>query len=377
VQKKDAYTHALTTAGERYERREFVAAYEYFQPVYDKVIADMQRILARNAEFEANKVAKEQRKTLAAAKQYVQRMKSHAQEVVDQFDRLLQDLKSKPLVRVHLKKPTSAVDRPAPSPAEAAPTTLASANETRVDAHKVSPLVVVNGDKRFKKAPYIPPENGALYSVRDKAGGERVIRIVGKTPDETRIQVETLENGIPSGQPIQLPIESLARQAVKDWCHLLIPLGQSQAPANQPRSSKVVTTESTAAIRLDSQNFGRCCADIVRANIKFSTQLIKDVGDGPFRAGNYEQAFLTFEQLAVGFNSAVANSRRAIADGRRQLTAEKGNLSGKEIQERTAAFVRSEQLIHTAEREFATILEGLRVYLRAQQMSSESAAADV
>jgi hypothetical protein len=123
-------------------------------------------------------------------------------------------------------------------------------------------------------------------------------------------------------------------------------------------------------MRLDSQNFGRCCADIARANIKFSTQLIKDVGDGPFRAGNYEQAFLTFEQLAVVFNSAVANSRRAIADGRRALNAEKTNLSGKEIQDRTAAFTRSEQLIHTAEREFSTILEGLRMYLRAQQSAA-------
>jgi hypothetical protein len=120
-------------------------------------------------------------------------------------------------------------------------------------------------------------------------------------------------------------------------------------------------------MRLDIQNFGRCCGDIVRANIKFGTQLIKDVGDGPFRAGNYEQAFLTFEQLAVGFTAAVGNSRRAIADGRRALTAEKGKLSGKEIQERTAAFIRSEQLIHTAEREFSTILEGLRMHLRAQQ----------
>ena len=120
-------------------------------------------------------------------------------------------------------------------------------------------------------------------------------------------------------------------------------------------------------MRLDSQNFGRCCGDIARAKINFSTQLIKDVGDGPFRAGKYEQAFLNFEQLAIGFNSAVAASRRAIEDGRRALTAEKGNLSGKEIQERTAAFVRNEQLIHTAEREFSTILEGLRMYLRANQ----------
>jgi hypothetical protein len=120
-------------------------------------------------------------------------------------------------------------------------------------------------------------------------------------------------------------------------------------------------------MRIDSQNFGRCCADIVRANLNFSTQLIKDVGDGPFRAGKYEQAFLNFEQLAIGFNSAVGASRREIAEGRRQLTAEKGNLSGKEIQERTAAYIRHEQLIHTAEREFSTILEGLRMYLRAEQ----------
>ena len=101
-------------------------------------------------------------------------------------------------------------------------------------------------------------------------------------------------------------------------------------------------------------------------------RLIKDVADGPFRAGNYEQAFLMFEQLAVGFNSAVANSRRAIADGRRCSASEKGKLSGKEILERTAAFVRSENLIHTAEREFSTILEGLRMYLRVQAASGES-----
>jgi hypothetical protein len=91
------------------------------------------------------------------------------------------------------------------------------------------------------------------------------------------------------------------------------------------------------------------------------------VGDGPFRAGNYEQAFITFEQITVGFTSAVAASRRAIADGRRALLAQKGKLSGKEIEERKAAFVRSEQLISAAERSFATILEGLRMYLRTQQ----------
>ncbi len=123
-------------------------------------------------------------------------------------------------------------------------------------------------------------------------------------------------------------------------------------------------------MRLDIQNFGRCCADIARANIRFSTQLVKDVGDSSFRSGDFEQAFLMFEQLSVGFNSAVASSRRAIADGRRTLTAEKGKLSGKEIQDRSAAFTRREQLIHTAEREFSTILEGLRMYLRAQQAGS-------
>lgn len=119
-------------------------------------------------------------------------------------------------------------------------------------------------------------------------------------------------------------------------------------------------------MRLDIQNFSRCGADIVRAKIPFDTQLIKDVGDGPFRARNYEHAFRTFEQLALGFTTAVSNSHRAIADGRRKLNSEKGKLSGKEIQERTAAFVRSEQLIHTAEREFSTILEGLRMYLRSR-----------
>jgi hypothetical protein len=74
-----------------------------------------------------------------------------------------------------------------------------------------------------------------------------------------------------------------------------------------------------------------------------------------------------FEQLSVGFNSAVAGSRRAIEDGRRAMAAEKEKLSGKEIQERTAGFIRHEQLIHTAEREFSTILEGLRMHLRASQ----------
>jgi hypothetical protein len=228
-----------------------------------------------------------------------------------------------------------------------------------------TPFEVVSGDRRYRKAPYSPPEKETLYSVRDKARGERIIRVIGKSPDGTLVQVETLEDGKASNRPIQLTVHSLARQAAKGWCSLLLPVTENEeAPAaeSQPEDSNT----ANVTMRLDIQNFGRCCADIVRAGIKFDTQLIKDVGDGPFRAGHYEQAFLTFEQSAVGFTSAVTSSRRAIADGRRALTAEKGKLSGKEIQERNTAFIRSEQLIHTAEREFSKILEGLRMYLRSQ-----------
>jgi hypothetical protein len=370
-QRQDFYTKALNAAGELYEKREFVSAYESFQPVYDRIIADMQRVLARNAEFEANKVAKEQRKPLAAAKEYVQKMKSNAQQVVNQLERLLLELKSKPLVRMHLKKSGGAIAAPTKSAVEAATTTLNSANETRVDTHRAVLLEVASGENRYTKAPYAPPEKGALYAVRDKTGGERIIQVIAKSPDSAFVQVQVVQHGKPSNQIIQLAAESLARQAAKGWCHLLIPVHPGEAVTN-PHQQTAENVEQIAMMRLDSQNFGRCCADIVRANIKFSTQLIKDVADGPFRAGNYEQAFLTFEQLAVGFNSAVANSRRAIADGRRALNAEKTNLSGKEIQDRTAAFTRSEQLIHTAEREFSTILEGLRMYLRAQQDTSDT-----
>jgi hypothetical protein len=70
-----------------------------------------------------------------------------------------------------------------------------------------------------------------------------------------------------------------------------------------------------------------------------------------------------FEQLTVGFGAAVTASRQVISEGRRKLQHDKDRLSGKEIAERTAAFVRSEQLIYAAEREFSTILEGLRMYL--------------
>jgi hypothetical protein len=123
---------------------------------------------------------------------------------------------------------------------------------------------------------------------------------------------------------------------------------------------------------LDSQHFHRCCGEIARANIQFDTHVIRDVGDGPFRAGDYEQALQKFEQLAMMFSSAVANSRRAIADGRRELAASKSKLNGREIQERTAGYVRSEQLINIAARDVSTILEGLRLCVQAQQVSTNA-----
>jgi hypothetical protein len=366
VHKKDAHGEALRTTGELVEKREYVAAYECLKPVYDKVVSDMQRILARNLEFEANKLSREQRTPLAVAKTNIQKMKAYAQQVIDQFDRLLHDLESKPLVRNHIKKgrPTGTAD--APPTEEAQPTTLASADETRLDAVPGRPLEIVSGDRRYTKAPYAPPEMGTLYSVRDKAGRERIIRVIGKSPDGTLVQVETLEAAEPSKQPIQLTVDSLTRQAAKGWCSLLLPVAETEDAAAAADQAKAPNAAANTTMRLDSQNFGRCCAVIARAKINYSTQLIKDVGDGPFRAGHFEKAFLTFEQLAVGFTSAVASSRRAIADGRRALTAEKGKLSGKEIQERNAAFIRNEQQINAAEREFSTILEGLRMYLSAR-----------
>jgi hypothetical protein len=368
VHKKEPRGEALRQAGQLYENRDYVGAYEYFKPVYDKVISDMQRVLARNLEFEANKLAKEQRRPLSAAKEAVQNMKTHAQQVIDQLDRLRQDLESKPLVRHHFNKRRIADIAAAPSTTDEAPTTaLASATETRLDTNSAPSQEVAIGDTRYRKARYAPPETGTVYSVRDKSGAERVIQIIGKSPDDTLVQAQTLHRGKPSKQPVQLAVESLARQAVKGWCSVLLPIKETAddtAGAGQPAAAD---TTSNVTMRLNIQNFGRCCADIARANIKFDTQLIKDVGDGPFRAGHYEQAFLSFEQIAIGFTSAVASSRQAIAAGRRALVAEKGKLSGKEIEERKAAFIRSEQLIQTAEREFSTILEGLRMYLRAQQ----------
>src|SRR5262245_48227243 len=74
VFKRDPYGEALRAAGDLYEHREYVAAFECMKPAYDKIIADMQRILARNLEFEANKVATRERKPLTAAKEHVHKM---------------------------------------------------------------------------------------------------------------------------------------------------------------------------------------------------------------------------------------------------------------------------------------------------------------
>jgi hypothetical protein len=363
--KKDLNGEAVRTAGELYENREYVVAYETFKPAYDKVVGDMQRVLARNIEFAANELAQKLRKPLAIAKENVQHMRAHAQQVIDQFEKLRQDLESKPLVRYYLKKGGSAATA-TPPVEEAAATTIASADETQLRAAPPPLVEFVLGNKRYNKVPYAAPEPGTLYSVRDKTKGVRIIRVIAVSPDGAHAEVETVADGNSHSKRIRLAINSLVRQAEKGWCNVLLPIAELE---ESPAAGATTTPDSAphTAMRLDSQNFGRCCGDIARAKINFSTQLIKDVGDGPFRAGKYEQAFLNFEQLAIGFNSAVVASRRAIEDGRRALTAEKGNLSGKEIQERTAAFVRNEQLIHTAEREFSTILEGLRMYLRANQ----------
>ncbi len=372
VSKRDPNSEAVRTTADLYGNREYVPAYECFKPAYEKVVGDMQRVLARNVEFEANKLAQRQHVPIAVAKERVQNIRAHAQQVIDQFDRLLRDLESKPLVRAHIKKggrTPAVVETPVVEPP---PTTLGSTSETLVEAKAALPVEVVSGPNRYLKTPYSPPQKDYLYSVRDKAKGERIIRVIAISDDGALIQVEILEDGMQPKPPIQLTSDSLARQAAKGWCSLLVPVAEDEKIS--PLASKEANAHFRfVTMRLDSQNFSRCCGDIVRANLKFSTQAIKDVQDGPFRAGNYEQAFLVFEQLAVQFNSAVANSRRAISDARRMLSAEKGRLSGKEIVERTAALVRSENLIHTAEREFSTILEGLRMYLRVQAAAENQA----
>ena len=115
-----------------------MAAYECFKPAYDKVVGDMQRVLARNVEFEANKLAQRQHVPIAVAKERVQNIRAHAQQVIDQFDRLLHDLESKPLVRAYIKKggKHDCCGRSPPSCMEPPPTTLNSANETWVEVNR-------------------------------------------------------------------------------------------------------------------------------------------------------------------------------------------------------------------------------------------------
>ncbi|HVT28646.1 MAG TPA: hypothetical protein VHE81_11585 [Lacipirellulaceae bacterium] len=367
VQKKDPLVEGLRASGEFYANREFVSAYECLKPAHDKVVAAMQRLLARNLDFEVNKLARQQHLSHAAAKESVQATKAHAQQVIDGLNRLLHDLESKPLVRAHVRRRESSVNERDAPVREASPTAERQVEEATREAPGSRPVDLISGKLRLRQMNYSAPEIGSIYAVRDRTGRKRIIQVVEIDKSRTNLSVVAIEDGEPSKQAIQITVDSLARQAAKGWCSVLVPVDENTGVARTSDRPIGMNTDANVTMRLDSQNFGRCCADIVRAKIKFSTQLIKDVADGPFRAGNYEQAFLTFEQLAVGFNSAVASSRRAIADGRRMLTAEKGKISGKEIQERTAGFIRSEQLIHAAEREFATILEGLRMYLRAQQ----------
>src|SRR6476469_9720341 len=92
VFKRDPHGEAVRTAAELYGNREYVAAYECFKPAYDKVVGDMQRVLARNLDFEVNKLAQRQGISASAAKERVQNIRAHAQQVMDQFDRLLRDL---------------------------------------------------------------------------------------------------------------------------------------------------------------------------------------------------------------------------------------------------------------------------------------------
>src|SRR6266480_2107224 len=92
VYKKDPNGEAVRSAADLYGNREYVAAYECFKPAYDKVVSDMQRVLARNVEFEANKLAQKQHVSITVAKERIQNIRSHAQQVIDQFDRLFHDL---------------------------------------------------------------------------------------------------------------------------------------------------------------------------------------------------------------------------------------------------------------------------------------------
>src|SRR4051812_40433103 len=72
VFKRDPHGEAVRTAAELHGNRQYVAAYECFKPAYDKVVSDMQRVLVRNVEFEANKLAQKQHVPIAVAKERIQ-----------------------------------------------------------------------------------------------------------------------------------------------------------------------------------------------------------------------------------------------------------------------------------------------------------------
>ena len=162
VHKRVPNGEAVRTTAELYGNREYVAAYECFKPAYDKVVGDMQRVLARNPGFEANSLARKQQVSLVVAKERIQNIRVHAQQVMDQFERLLYDLESKPLVRNHLKKGGSAIAAADPVEVEPPPTTVNSASETQVDVVDAAPMEIVIGERRYTKAAYTPPEKGLV-----------------------------------------------------------------------------------------------------------------------------------------------------------------------------------------------------------------------
>src|SRR5262245_50841845 len=180
---------------------------------------------------------------------------------------------------------------------------------------------IASGDMLFEKEPYAAPEPGCLYSVLDRRKGERIVRVVDVSEDHRQVQVEVLENGQAATEPIPVAVDALDRQAEKGWCNRLKPLDSHEEAPDAPSEPAASSPVSTAVMRLDSQHFHRCCGEIARANIQFDTHVVREIGDGPFRAGDYEQAFQKFEQISIMFTAALANSRRAIADGRRDLAA--------------------------------------------------------
>src|SRR4051812_38455625 len=97
-------------------------------------------------------------------------------------------------------------------------------SDTPIDANKSETNDVVSGTAHYRKCPYAPPQQGMLYSVRDKSGADRIVQVVARSDDGLMLQVATVENGKLASEPLQLPAEALARQAAKGWCGVLIPI---------------------------------------------------------------------------------------------------------------------------------------------------------